>query len=476
MHSSKKKKGIGLFTLRMPVLVLAFFVLLGALPFSRAQASAVSAVVDRKTTLEQAVLAAAGNGEKETLAAIDRLTVQGEGTLTADDGAFIREHLPNLLQLDLSGFKGDFEDGAFRGCNTLQLVRLPERARLSREMFYGCSSLEEVDWPVRLQLTNDCFAYCALDFSGGFPSLLNEGNVITYAANQRPKVYFGLAGSGYSTITAGSAFRAPYSLLTREGGSYTALVQSAPSWLLTRPEELQVTQRIQKDGEFTEELDTTQSGEYEIVYSLPYTTYADVRSLTYTLTILPSTSELAPLIRAARQKTAAGYTDESWQALKTALEDAEAVMESGSAQTAVDAARDALRRAMEGLEVSLSGAPEVIRVGDTFRLTPGRGEARDAEGWEWDRAYFNTSFTTGAEFTALRQGKTEIVYIDNSGDKGTLEVDIQPAQSSVDIRPQGSSGGTAPTGDTAATGALWVLAGGSLTALLAALFLRRKKV
>ncbi|MDL2253189.1 leucine-rich repeat domain-containing protein [Ruminococcaceae bacterium OttesenSCG-928-I18] len=470
MPKSPKRKGA-----QVLCTVLALFLFLSLSPALPVQASQISVKIDTGGTLESALLSEFARNGEVPYEEIERLVVTGNGQLTDADGAFVRENLTNLQVLNLRGFTGKAENAAFRGCVSLESVMLPERFVISREMFYGCSSLEEVVWPVHYQLTKDCFAYCALDFSDGYPNLLNDRNVLTYAANQRPKVYFTMPEGNSGTLSAGAVFHTPYELQTRSGASYPGLIAEAPSWLLTRDTELEVTVSIVRDGERVEELDTSETGQYEITYTLPYTTYADTRTQVYTLTIRPSHGDLTPLIRQARAKSNSGYTSESWEELQQALSGAEAVMEdAGAVQAEVDEARTRLDEALTGLLIELRGAPDIVRVGDRFTLTPAKGSARNRSNWSWDERLLQARFESGAEFTALREGETEIVYEYGNGEKGVLSLTVlsENAQAPAENVPQQAEE-TPDTGDSGFRS--WLFAAGlSLAALLLLLRRRRK--
>ncbi len=438
--------------------LFAFLLFLALLPPLGVQGAQVSVKIDIGGSLESALQAAFAKGDEIPYGDVERLVVTGNGTLTEADGLYIREALPNLSTLNLRGFTGKSATGAFRGCTNLKTVLLPERFVISREMFYGCSSLEEVVWPVRYQLTKDCFAYCALDFSDGYPNLLNDENILTYAANQRPKVYFTMPDGNYSSIRAGDPFGTPYELQTRSGISYPSLVARRPNWLLTRENELAVTAVITRDGERLESLDTDETGRYVITYSLPYATYADTRSQTYTLDIQPRQGDLSTLIRQAEAKAEKGYTAESWRALQSALEGASAAAKGGVGvrQADLDSARQKLDAALSHLQVELQGAPSAIYVGDHFSLTPGKGSGQNPDYWTWDESFFEVSFRDEITFTALKAGETEIAYESPGGDTGLLQLTIlnegeQAAAPKQAPSPQEATGNSATS-----QGGLWL--------------------
>ena len=453
--------------------VLALFVLLAVMPVTPVQAGQITVTIDTGNTLENALLSEFARSGETPYEDIDRLIVTGNGQLTDADGAFVRENLTGLQVLNLRGFTGKAVNGAFRGCTSLQSVLLPERFVVSREMFYGCSALEEVVWPVHYQLTKDCFAYCALDFSSEYPNLLNDRNVLSYAANQRPKVYFALPEGNSGTISAGAVFHDPYELQTQSGFSYPGLIAEAPPWLLTRGTELEVTTTIVKDGEKIEELDTRQTGQYEITYSLPNTTNADTRTQVYTLTVLPSHKDLTPLIQQAKAKKEEGYTRESWQELQQALDEAETVTDDNSAaQADVDNARTRLNTALSSLSIELQGAPATVHVGDSFSLTPGLGSTRNRNNWQWDDSLLQASFGQSANFTAVKPGETEIVYTYTDGEQGTLSLTILAEGEEAPADAANDEQGDSPnTGDGGLRS--WLFAAG--ISLAAIILLMRKK-
>ncbi len=452
----------------MPALCALFtlFFCLALLPPYTVQAAQVAVKIDTGATLESALAAAFAQQGEVPYEEIERLVVTGNGQLTEADGMFVREHLTNLNTLNLRGFTGSSGNAAFRGCTTLRTLLLPERFSVSREMFYGCTALEDVVWPVRYQLTKDCFAYCALDFSGGYPNLLNDENVLTYAANQRPKVYFTLPRGSSGNLDAGENFEDPYRLKTRSGESYPELIAQKPKWLLTRESELEISRSITRDGQRISELDTNETGTYLISYALPYATYADTRSQTYTLDILPRNQGLNPLIREASALVAEGYTPESWAALESALAAAEKLQnQNGVQQSALDAAKTDLDKALSGLQVELVGAPSAaITVGESFTLTPGIKAGLGRSNWEWDSDMLEADFAGGASFTALQAGETEIVYRGQNGAEGRLALRIVEAGQSAPAPQQPVS----PTTNPSEKG-LWVFTGILFASLLLAL-------
>ncbi len=445
------------------------------LPPLGVQAAQLTVKIDTGASLESALAATFAQQGETPYEEIERLVITGNGQLTEADGLFIRERLTNLDTLNLRGFTGTSGNAAFQGCISLRTVMLPERFVISREMFYGCTALEEVVWPVRYQLTKDCFAYCALDFSEGYPNLLNDENVLTYAANQRPKVYFALPRGRSGSIGAGESFEDPYELQTRSGESFTRLLAQKPKWLLTRESELEVSRTITRDGEVIRELDTAETGKYEITYALPYATYADTRTQSYTLTIQPSHQNLGPLIRDAKALQEKGFTAESWATLESALAEAERLMEgNGVQQSALDAARVDLDKALAGLQIELEGAPETaLTVGDSFTLAPGKNGGLGRSNWEWDDTMLAAEFAGGASFTAQKAGETEIVYRGSDGIEGRLALRIVEEGESAPAPAQ-------PTAKPAARGerGLWIFAGILFLAialvLLAAFLLQRK--
>lgn len=309
---------------------------------------------------------------------IQELVIKGEGSLNEKDGEFIRANLVNLAKIDLKDYSGSFGERTFAECTALKRVELPVGASLAREMFYGCTSLESLNWPKRLRMANDCFSYCALDFSTDYPSLLNEKNVVNFAANQRPVVYMHFPKGMEGSITAGDKFKQPYQLLTRSGSDYSQLIGETRPWLATQLRDIEVSEVYSLNGERVQELNLEEPGVYTIVYSLPINTPAAAQRVPYQLTILPA---------------------------------------DGSA-----------------LPIALTGLPSQVYVGDAFSLSCESEGAEDTENWGWDENFFSASFDSPATFTPLKEGTTTIYYSGPDDTIGELEVTVLPA-GSKDSRP-----------------------------------------
>lgn len=363
-------------------------------------------------------------GTRPEYADIDTLRISGEGELTTRDSQFIKNNLPNLTQLDFTGFTGSFAEAAFKDCSTLRKVVLPDDARLTRELFFACTSLEEVVFPRRYTLSNDCFSYCALDFSEGYPGLISDANVLTYASNQRPLVYLTFQNGSSGTLKAGATYRDTYSLRTKSGKGYMALATSPPKWLITRPRDLEVVSVVLRDGAPVSEVDTSTPGRYEITYSLAGNIPSDVPSITYHLTVGAGTVSLNSLIAAAEGKVSGAYTTESYAALRGALGKARTAAKLDSRNTAYTSAATALNNALQGLRLNVGGVPQKPAVGTAFTLTLGVPGANNAENWKWDETYLSADFSSGATFTPLQQGATTVTYTTADGDTGEVALNI----------------------------------------------------
>ncbi len=410
------------------MLLLMFFV-----PSIPVFASPHSVRVDTGVTLERAMANAVEQNPQLDVRDITRLAISGNGELTPEDGVYLREQMSAVHTLDLREFTGTCAEAAFRGCSTLTSVLLPEYFVMSPELFYGCSMLDELDLPVHYQISKDSLAYCALDFSKEYPSLLNDHNVLSFASGQRPKVYFTLPNGNRGTITAGDIFDAPYRLETRDGTSYEALVQRGPDWLLTRAEDIEISTVIYFNDTIVNEVDTSQEGEYKIVYSLPFSTYASTTSQTYYLTVLPEDLSLLPLIEQANEREEVMYTEESWQVLQQALEDATERSPRSLSTIEQSVLANELSDAIAQLALELEGVPEDgLHVGETLYIRPVGSEGTNIEDWVFDETYFSADYEEGdVAFVAQNSGQTEIVYTAPTGEQGSVQFDILEADTSL---------------------------------------------
>lgn len=358
---------------RIFALFITLLLLAALLPLAKAGAVSASVQMQHGFDLQGALSKATNNGTSPAYEDIDRLYISGNGTLTAEDGNLLKTLLPNLSVLDLAGYEGGFEAEAFAENTRLRRVVLPEDVRFSRKMFFACTSLEDIAWPARYTLANDCLSYCALDFSTGYPALLSDSTVDTYAAHQRPLAYLSLPGGDAGTLRAGEPFTDPVAVLTCLGSNYTGLANEAAEWLATTPADLVLTRTILRGGQRITELDTNNPGIYTIIYSLPSTTPAGAQSITYTLTVM----------------TADG-----------------------------------------GMPLELTGLPGEVRVGEPFELGCASPGAENADCWEWDTAYFDAAFESPASFVPLKAGATTISFTGPNGEVGEVQVNILPAKSS----------------------------------------------
>ncbi len=370
-------------TLRVAVVALALLFFAACLPLVRAQAASASVVMRHGFDLQTLLSKETSGGKDPAYNEITKLKISGDGQLTADDGSFVKGTLLNLTELDLSAYTGTFADETFMDCTTLKKVVLPEGARLSRKMFYGCTALEELVWPKKYTLSNGCLTYCALDFSPGYPALLTDRNVDTFAGYQRPVAYLSFVEGDSATLRQGETFKVPCVVLTRLGYDYVALANSAPAWLLTKPRDLEVTQTVLLDGERVDDVDMDKPGVYSVIYSLPVATPSNVASITYTLTV-----------------QGAG----------------------GGASAAPSAA--------SAPAFALAGLPDNVRMGEAFTLGCDSSGALDASCWKWDDAYFSATFDGSPTFEPLRTGSSLILYEGPDGKSAKLNVTILPAKSS----------------------------------------------
>ncbi len=412
---------------RLVVFGLLFtFLLVLAAPGTVVVASSHTVRVDTSSGLEAAVTALLAQEEGLLAEDITRLSITGSGELTPQDGLFLRENLPSVHTLDLQEFAGVAEAQAFRGCTSLTTVRLPEHFVIAPEMFYGCASLEELVLPVHYQISKDSLAYCALDFSRGYPSLLNDDNVLSFAAHQRPKVYFTMPDGHYGSISAGEVFQTPYHLETLNGSSYQNLVQRAPDWLLTRDEDLQVEALIYFEGEHVNEVDTNREGVYTITYTLPYGTNATPSSQTYRLTVQSSEDALPSLLEEANDLQGEHYSEDSWQLLQDTVQE----VEDENIRTMSDARRntlaDELSQALASLDIRILGVQDnTVASGESFRLQPAVAQDDNLENWEYDEAVLSANFEEGVlVFTANEEGVTEVVYTAPDGKQGRLVLQV----------------------------------------------------
>ncbi len=76
--------------------------------------------------------------------------------------------------------------------------------------------------------------------------------------------------------------------------------------------------------------------------------------------------------------------------------------------------------------LTLSGLPAVVRVGDTFTLTPSIDDQTGSAGWNWNAAYLSATFNSPATFTALRAGTTTVTYTNTSGQTASVTFTILP--------------------------------------------------
>lgn len=367
---------------RVTALLMALLLLAAFLPTVGARAASASVQMQYGFDLQTALSKATSNGTSPAYADIDTLYIAGNGTLTAADGSYLKATLPNLTSLDLTGYEGEYEAEAFAENTVLKRLVLPEGVKLSRRMFFACTSLEDVVWPRRYTLANDCFSYCALDFSAGYPGLLSDANVRTYAAFQRPVAYMSLPNGSEGTISAGEGFADALALVTRMGSDYRALAEAKPAWLVTLPSDLELTRTVLRDGERVDKLDTSEPGIYTLIYSLPSSTPSDQQSVTYTLTVM----------------TAEG-----------------------------------------GLPLALTGLPGEVRVGEAFSLGCASDSAEDADCWSWDTNFFEAKFESPATFLPLKAGTTTIAFTGPSGEIGEVDVTVLPAISTDDTGTAGDS-------------------------------------
>ncbi len=403
-------------------------------PSLSVKANIQSVRVDTGATLESAIAGIQAQDEDFEPDKITRLAISGNGELTPEDGLFIREHLPEAHTLDLREFTGTCAPATFRGCSSLNSVLLPEHFVMSQELFYGCTMLDELLLPVHYQISKDSLAYCALDFSEEYPSLLNDGNVLSFAAHQRPKVYFTMPDGNHGSVMVGEVFRTPYELETRDGTSYQSLVQESPDWLLMRAEDIEVHTSIYYNDVLVNAVDTSQEGEYKIIYTLPYGTNANVHTQTYYLTILPEALSLSTLVEQANDLEEEHYTEESWHILQQALEAAPEDSGQNLSNTRQTLLASNLAEAMAQLELRLMGAQgDEIYVGQTFSLNPADGGSVNLENLTFDDSYFSATIENNdVVFTALKAGQSEIVYASPGGQQGTIALTIlegTPAQS-----------------------------------------------
>ncbi len=421
------------------VLLAALFFLI-LLPSHTVFAYAYSVRVDTGVSLESALAAAEEQDAELVLEGITRLSIAGNGELSPEDGLFLRERLPSVRTLDLREFTGTAENAAFRGCVTLTTVFIPEHFVVSPEMFYGCSSLDEIVFPVHYQLSKDSFAYCALDFSDEYPSLLNRDNVLIFAAHQRPKVYFTMPNENRGTLSAGEAFQTPYRLETHDGSSYETLVQSSPDWLLTRPEDLEVESVIYFNDSLVGEVDTNQVGEYRIIYTLPYSTNATTHTQTYYLTVLSSGEALPTLLDEIENLESSHYTEESWQNLQVVLDEIGQENINLLSDTRQSALASALSEALDQLSVQVSGLPtNTVSVGQSFRLQPATEDDTALENWVWDDHYLSANLEEGVlVFTASNAGTTEVMYTSPNGQQGKITLTVTEESTASDAQDSGA--------------------------------------
>jgi len=197
----------------------------------------------------------------------------------------------------------------------------------------------------------------------------------------------------------------------------------------------------------------------------------------------------------------AAYTEESYQRLLAALEQAAAVLDDSDAvQDEIEQAVTALLDAAAGLKdrkepeeggegkVTMTGIPAgPIKVGDTFTLTP----SRDGGEWIYDQTFFRATFNSPAAFTALKEGTTTITYRLDGTDinvnvtiepvSGKNPSDREPADQKGKEKPGKGSGGNASavsggakTGDESQV-LFWVLTALAAAAMAAAAIRRRVK-
>ncbi len=188
----------------------------------------------------------------------------------------------SLESVDLTRIIGTSGSEIFAECSALKSVQLPPNFQISQKMFYKCRTLDDVNWNGEPEsIGSNAFAECAFDFSvlDEYPKLLTD-NLISYAKNQIPKIYFTLPNYSAS-VEADSDFTFPDAIFqTHYGTDFRKLVENKKDYEIWLNQGLTVPE-VTLYGNYS----LAVPGVYKVHYRIPEKTHADVHSQEFTLAV-----------------------------------------------------------------------------------------------------------------------------------------------------------------------------------------------